>query len=144
MWPISRTKWMLRRLDHGAIYLLIAGTYTPFMTKLGNVRLLAGVWAVAVLGALVKLCWPGRFDRLSILLCVLLSWSGVMVTRELVTGLPVLSLWLLVCGGLVYSVGLIFHIWEQLRFQNAIWHAFVLAAATIHYGAVWSAICSPA
>ena len=139
IWPISRTKWILRRLDHSAIYLLIAGTYTPFMAKMGTWWMLAGVWAVASLGVALKLFRPGHFDRLSIALYLALGWSGIATYDSLVTKLSPTVLWLIVAGGLVYSLGVIFHVWEKLRFQNAIWHGFVLIAAAIHFVAVWCA-----
>ena len=139
LWPISRIKWLLRRFDHSAIYLLIAATYTPFMAQMKNgplaSALLALVWSVAAIGIVVKLTLPGRFDRLSIALYLLLSWSGVMMFDVIAT-LPASTLWLLGAGGLLYTCGVLFHLWERLRFQNAIWHAFVLGAAACHYSAV--------
>jgi hemolysin III len=137
VWPISPTKWVLRRLDHSAIYLLIAGTYTPFMVKMGTWWMLAGVWAIALLGVSVKLLRPGRFDRLAIALYLVLGWSGVATYETLITALTPTVIWLIVAGGLTYSLGVIFHVWERLRFQNAIWHGFVLIAASIHFAAVW-------
>ncbi len=140
LWPVSPVKRVLRRFDHSAIYLLIAGTYTPFVTQMRNdtaaVVLLIGIWGGAGIGMALKLCLPGRFDRLAILLYLLLGWSGVMAYEAVLGALPGLTLWLLAVGGALYTVGVIFHIWESLRFQNAIWHAFVLVAAACHYGAV--------
>jgi hemolysin III len=139
MWPVSPTKWILRRFDHSAIYLLIAGTYTPFITQLKDGvtsgGLLAGVWLTAGLGILLKLVLPGRFDRVSVVLYLLLGWSGVTVW-SFIASLPFSIFWLLAAGGVLYSVGVIFHAWQSLRFQNAIWHAFVLVAAACHYVAV--------
>jgi channel protein (hemolysin III family) len=86
MWPVSRAKWVLRRFDHSAIYLLIAGTYTPFLAQMKSVLALAGlgpgVWLSAVIGIALKLALPGRFDRLAIVLCLLLGWSGVIAPPE--------------------------------------------------------------
>jgi hemolysin III len=140
MWPITPTKWLLRRFDHSAIYLLIAGTYTPFLALmkggLAAVALTVGIWSSALLGMFLKLALPGRFDRLSIALYLLLGWSGVIAYDHLVPVLPSSSLWLLAIGGILYSLGTLFHAWERLRFQNAIWHGFVLLAASCHYSAV--------
>ncbi|UVF17828.1 hemolysin III family protein [Microvirga terrae] len=140
LWPVSPVKWMLRRFDHSAIYLLIAGTYTPFITQMKasaeSLALLAGVWLTSMVGITLKLRFPGRFDRLSILLYLLLSWSGVMAYESVFGTLPASTLWLLAIGGILYTTGVVFHLWESLRFQNAIWHAFVLVAAGCHYGAV--------
>jgi len=139
LWPVSRIKWLLRRFDHSAIYLLIAATYTPFIAQMKNGllanTLLAGVWTVAAVGIVLKLALPGRFDRFSIVLYLALSWSGVAM-YEVIAALPASTLWLLGAGGLLYSFGVVFHLWESLRFQNAIWHAFVVLAAACHYTAV--------
>ena len=140
MWPISPTKWLLRRFDHSAIYLLIAGTYTPFLalmkSGLAFAGLSIGIWSSALFGVFLKLALPGRFDRLSIALYLLLGWSGVIAYDYFAPAIPSSSLWLLAIGGIFYSLGTIFHLWEQLRFQNAIWHGFVLIAASCHYSAV--------
>ena len=140
LWPVSPVKWVLRRFDHSSIYILLAGTYTPFIMQVRSeitaIVLLVSVWAGAVAGMVLKLCLPGRFDRLSILLYLLLGWSGVMAYEAVLGALPRSTLILLAAGGLLYTLGVIFHVWEGLRFQNAIWHAFVLIAAGCHYGAV--------
>jgi hemolysin III len=140
MWPVTNMKWMLRRIDHSVIYLFIAGTYTPFMAH-GSFRsaiLLAGVWSAAVIGVLLKIMLPGRFDHLAIGLYLLLGWCGLAAYGTVFASLPGLSIWLLATGGALYSTGVIFHVWEDLRFQNAIWHVFVLLAAVCHYAAVFS------
>ena len=149
MWPISRTKWILRRFDHSAIYLLIAGTYTPFMAQLKvNLAaggLLVGVWTTAALGVVLKLVLPGRFDRMALVVYVVLGWSGVMFCGPVIAALPTSTLWLLAAGGALYSMGVFFHLWRSLRFQNAIWHTFVLLAAGCHYAAVLDyAVLAPA
>ena len=147
MWPVSPAKWILRRFDHSAIYLLIAGTYMPFLAQmksaLVSVGLGAGVWLSAVIGMALKLALPGRFDRLAVVLCLLLGWSGVIVYDSLASSLPSASLWLLAIGGILYSVGALFHICRGLRFHNAIWHGFVLIAASCHYSAVLACLLWP-
>ena len=144
MWPVSPAKWVLRRFDHSAIYLLIAGTYTPFLVQMKNVLASAGlgvgVWLSAVIGIALKLALPGRFDRLAVVLCLLLGWSGVIAYDSLASAVPSASLWLLAIGGILYSVGALFHLWRDLRFHNAIWHGFVLIAASCHYSAVLLAL----
>src|SRR5712691_2115153 len=136
MWPVSHTKWILRRFDHSAIYLLIAGTYTPFIAQLKNSfasgGLLTGVWLTAGIGVVLKLALPGRFDRVAVVLYLLLGWSGLIAYGSFLESLPSLTCWLLATGGVLYSMGVIFHAWRSLRFQNAIWHAFVLLAAVSH------------
>ena len=139
-WPVSRAKWVLRRFDHSAIYVMIAGTYTPFIAQmksdLVSMGLLIGVWLTAVVGVTLKLLLPGRFDRLAVVLYLLLGWSGAVVYGPVAAALPSLSIWLLAVGGALYSMGVVFHAWQSLRFQNVIWHAFVLVAACCHYSAV--------
>jgi hemolysin III len=140
LWPVSRAKWVLRRFDHAAIYVLIAATYTPFITQMKDsifaVALLIGVWCVAIVGIVLKLMLPGRFDRLSVGLYLAMGWSGFMVYDTVVASLPTLTLWFIAAGGLLYSFGVIFHAWQRLRFQNAIWHSFVLLGAACHYTAI--------
>ena len=142
MWPISPRKWFIRRFDHSAIYVLIAGTYTPFLMKLsGSIlaqALLIVVWLAAAVGVAIKLALPGRFDRLSIALYLVIGWSGLLIW-ESVNLLPETTLWLIVAGGVLYSFGIVFHVWRSLPFQNAIWHGFVLVASGCFYGAVFRA-----
>lgn len=144
LWPVSPTKWLLRRLDHSAIFILIAATYTPFLQQAVDEPLvsvmLAGVWLAAIGGVVLKCVFPGRYDRLAILLYLALGWSGVLVAAPLSRTLPGVTLFLILIGGVIYSVGVIFHVWEKLRFQNAIWHGFVVTAAAVHYSAVLTAI----
>jgi hemolysin III len=140
MWPISRVKWVLRRFDHSAIYLLIAGTYTPFIAQmksnLVSTSLMIGIWLTAIVGMTLKLLLPDRFERLGIALCLLLGWCGIIAYGPITAVIPGVCIWLLVAGGALYSAGVVFHRWESLRFQNAIWHGFVLVAAACHYFAV--------
>ncbi len=140
LWPVSRAKWVLRRFDHSAIYLLIAATYTPVIMEVKDslfaLVLLTGVWCIAIFGIVLKLGWPGRFDRLSVGLYLAMGWSGMMLYHKVVAALPSLALWLVVAGGMLYSLGVVFHAWQRLRFQNAIWHCFVLLGAACHYTAV--------
>ena len=140
MWPVGPTKWRLRQYDYAAIYLLIAGTYTPFAVSLGDrgLWLLGSIWGMAAAGVYLKLAFPGRFARFSVLLYLGLAWSGTLVLGTLIESFPSHVFGLLLAGGLVYSAGVPFHLWQRLRFHKAIWHAFVLTAATIHYTAVFS------
>lgn len=144
LWPVSRAKWILRRFDHSAIYLLIAATYTPFIVELKDsyfaIALLAGVWCVAIVGIWLKLAYPGRFDRLSVGLYLAMGWSGVMLYDAVVKAFPATALGFVLAGGILYSLGVIFHSWRRLRFQNAIWHCFVLLGAACHYTAVFDVV----
>src|SRR5205807_8013559 len=96
LWPVSRAKWVLRRFDHSAIYLLIAATYTPFIMALREsylaIAMLAGVWCAAIGGVVLKLTLPGRYDRLAVGLYLALGWSGVMLGDAVVKAVPPLAL----------------------------------------------------
>ena len=140
IWPVSRTKWILRRFDHSAIFVLIAATYTPFLERGSDDPLLMvmlfAIWGFAGAGIALKCFFPGRYDRLAILLYLAMGWSGLLVAGPVADRIPFASLLLIIVGGVIYSLGVIFHVWEKLRFQNAIWHGFVVAAAAVHYSAV--------
>jgi hemolysin III len=135
--PPSRVKWILRRFDHSAIYLLIAGTYTPLLLQLRDTGL-AGIlaviiWGGAALGITVKVLKPGRYDGLAVIIYMALGWVGVFAASEFISVLPPATVVLIAVGGLIYSAGVPFHLWERLKFQNAIWHGFVATAATCHF-----------
>jgi hemolysin III len=140
LWPVSRAKWVLRRFDHSAIYVLIAATYTPVIMQVKDsilaVVLLIGVWCLAIVGIVLKLVVPGRFDKLSVGLYLAMGWSGFMLYDAVVRSLPAMALGFVVAGGALYSLGVVFHAWRRLRFQNVIWHSFVLLGAACHYTAV--------
>src|SRR5712671_1322023 len=144
LWPVSRAKWVLRRFDHSAIYVLIAATYTPVIMEVKDsifaIVLLIGVWCVAIVGIVLKLSLPGRFDRLAVGLYLAMGWSGLMLYDAVVKALPTMALAFLIAGGVFYSLGVIFHAWRRLRFQNVIWHCFVLSGAACHYTAVLDVI----
>ncbi len=144
MWPVSRTKWLLRRFDHSSIFILIAATYTPFLQSGWDDPFLAvmlvGIWLIAALGIALKCVFPGRYDKLAIVLYLAMGWSGVLAVGPLLTTLNGATMLLILAGGIIYSAGVIFHVWERLRFQNAIWHGFVVTAAAVHFSAVFSVI----
>lgn len=136
MWPHSPVKRFLARLDQAAIFLFIAGTYTPFLAVLGGTptadMMMALVWGASLVGIALKLIVPERFGRLAIVLYLAIGWSGLLVFQTLATTLPPVTLWLIVAGGVAYSAGIIFHVWDRLRFQNVLWHVFVVVGASLH------------
>ncbi|TPI61812.1 hemolysin III family protein [Mesorhizobium sp. B3-1-3] len=141
LWPVSwPAKWILRRFDHAAIYLLIAATYTPFLAQLHNTPLalpmIVVVWIAAAAGIAIKMFLPGRYDRLAIVFYLAIGWSGVVLAGPLVETLPTTSVALLVAGGIVYSCGVVFFAWKGLRFHNAVWHGFVVTGAGLHLAAM--------
>jgi len=134
----ARRDW-LRRFDHAAIFAMIAGTYTPFTTRLPGdwaSGLTAAIWAVAVAGIVLKLLKPRRIETISIVLYLALGWIGLIAVGPFRASLDARTLALLTLGGVVYTAGVVFHLWHRLPYQNAIWHGFVLVAASVHYVAV--------
>ncbi|WP_029040181.1 PAQR family membrane homeostasis protein TrhA [Cucumibacter marinus] len=140
LWPESRAKDVLARFDQAAIFLFIAATYAPFLVLIRDssigVILSALVWGGAIVGMALKLTIPQRFGRIAIPLYLAIGWSGVIAIQLLADTLPTATLWLIVAGGVVYSLGLVFHLWSRLRFQNAVWHGFVVAGASLHLTAM--------
>jgi hemolysin III len=129
--------WILRRLDHSAIFLKIAGTYTPFVAISGQgLGLLAGLWGVALAGVGLKVFSPGRFRWLALALYLGMGWAGVVAGGALLAALPGPVVALMLGGGVLYTLGVGFHLWERLPFHNTIWHVFVLAATVLFYMAV--------
>lgn len=140
---VSITHWKaaLQRCDHAAIFLMIAATYTPFayakMRGTSGLALLLIVWSVALIGAGAKLSLgTERWERLSLVLYIGLGWAGLLFIRPLIEAVPSDAMLFLVLGGLTYTTGVIFHVWERLPYQNSIWHLFVLAGTSFHFLAV--------
>jgi len=130
----------LRRLDHAAIFPMIAGTATPFILlrpdNANGLMLLALIWTLAIAGAIAKIGWPRRLERASIVGYLALGWTTPMAIDFVNDALSNGVIVLLVAGGLTYSVGVIFHLARRLPYHNVIWHGMVLAAAACHYAAV--------
>jgi len=136
---------LLRRLDHAAIYVKIAGTFTPLGILLGTAfgyAVLAGVWLCACLGALSKLRMPRGAMTTGWMPYMALGWAGVALILPLSGVLPGMSLALIAGGGLLYSVGVIFYAWESLRFANAIWHVFVALASACFFIGINTAVAA--
>lgn len=138
--PVSPLKWILRRFDHSAIYLLIAGTYMPLLYQLGGgwiaITLTTVLWLGTAVGVAVKILLPGRYDKLAIVTYLALGWVGIVALPALWEVLPGATLALITLGGVLYSVGVPFYLWERLKYQNAIWHGFVVTAAACHLLAI--------
>ncbi len=134
--PAPSLKRLLRTLDHCAIYVLIAGTYTPFL--LVSMRgplgwtLFCVVWGLAVLGCAWKAFFVGRWDKLSTLLYVGMGWIVLVALKPAVMAVPPGATLLMLCGGLAYTGGVIFYVWDRLPFNHAVWHGFVLAGSAFH------------
>jgi len=138
--PVPRAKKFLRLLDHSAIYLLIAGTYTPF--ALVNLRgpwgwsILIAIWGLAIAGIALQ----SKLIRLNRLVTALpyvaMGWVALVAVKPLLDAVAPGGLWLLVLGGLAYTAGTIFYVWKRLPFQHAIWHGFVLLGSVLHFFAI--------
>ncbi len=146
MIPWEGWKARLKRFDQAAIFLKIAGTYTPFaaikMPAFSGTGLLILVWIIALVGATAKLVVSRRWDHISLWLYLALGWAGLLFVNSLIESIPMSAAILLGVGGLVYSVGTIFYSWEGLPYQIAIWHVFVLVGTACHFGAVALAIAA--
>lgn len=140
LWPGGTTKEFLRRIDHAMIFVMIAGSYTPFVVlrlPSGLAATLGGiVWCGAIIGVLLKVLFPRRFEKTSIVLYLALGWTVVLAFDPLRTLVAERTLEMLVIGGILYTIGVLFHLAQRLPFQNAVWHIFVLAAAICHFIAI--------
>jgi hemolysin III len=136
----GRAKALLRRIDHAMIFVMIAGSYTPFaLNALGpslGIPLCVAVWSVAAVGIGLQLASFSRFRRVSLALYLGMGWLLLLVIRSLIAALPGEVLLLLLAGGVVYSLGSLVHTLSRLPFHNALWHAMVLIAAGLHLTAV--------
>jgi hemolysin III len=136
----GRGKLFFRKLDHAAVFLLIAGTYTPFL--LTHLRgpwgwsLFGVIWGLCGAGAVFQLFFGTRYRLASTLAYLFVGWLIVVAIRPMITHVPQGGLWLLLAGGLCYTFGVIFYLWHRLRYHHAVWHGFVLGGSTCHYLAV--------
>lgn len=140
----ARAKDHLNLFDHCAIYLLIAGTYTPFLlvgmrSTLGWI-LFSLIWIIALSGIFLKCRYRGKFHRFHVLNYIALGWIGLLAMPQLMERLPESALVLILAGGITYTVGVIFYVLEQIPFSHAIWHLFVLGGSTCHYIAVYNTV----
>lgn len=138
--PHGPPKQFLRRLDHAAIFIMIAATYTPFAVNrlaapYGNIILVA-IWLAASFGVAMKVLFPRRFEWLSLGLYLAMGWLILTVIRPLHAALGTTDFWLLMAGGIVYSAGVAFYVIDRIPYHKAIWHAFVLLAAVLHFAAI--------
>jgi hemolysin III len=133
-------KEILRRMDHAVIFVMIAGTYTPLSLSrldhtLGTFVLIA-IWLCATIGVLLTFVFPRRNEATRVAFYLLMGWIVLIVIGPLSRAISETSLMLLVAGGVAYSVGAIFHLFERVPFHNSIWHGFVLTAAGLHFAAM--------
>ena len=138
--PSRRVKRIFRIFDHSAIFLLIAGTYTPFL--LVNLRggwgwsLLGIVWGLAAVGIVLKVWFVDRHPILSTGVYVLMGWLALIAVKPLFQAVPTIGLIWLLAGGLMYTVGVVFYAWKRIPYNHVVWHLFVMAGSACHYFAV--------
>ncbi|TKG10551.1 PAQR family membrane homeostasis protein TrhA [Vibrio lentus] len=137
----EKTKRLLKTLDHCAIYLLIAGSYTPFLlvglrTPLA-MGLMAVIWGIALVGIIMKIAFVYRFKRLSLFIYLAMGWLSLIVVYQLAMNIDIGGLVLLAVGGVIYSLGVIFYVAKRIPYNHAIWHLFVLAGCACHFFAIY-------
>ncbi|CAH6812883.1 hemolysin-III family protein YqfA [Vibrio chagasii] len=137
----EKTKRLLKTLDHCAIYLLIAGSYTPFLlvslrTPLA-MGLMAVIWGIALVGIIMKIAFVYRFKRLSLVTYLAMGWLSLIVVYQLAMNIDMGGLVLLALGGVIYSLGVIFYVAKRIPYNHAIWHLFVLAGCACHFFAIY-------
>jgi len=137
-------KAFFQRLDHSAIYLLIAGTYTPFLlTTLRNGwgwSIFGIIWGLALVGLILKVGFPTKFEKPSVWLYLVMGWAGVFVFWQGMRQMSTFSVVFLLLGGAAYSLGVIFYRWKKLPFSHAIWHLFVLCGSIFHYFSIFQLV----
>lgn len=141
--PLGKYRKIFKILDHSAIYVLISGSYTPFLLILGGITgwvILAIQWTLTSLGVLFKIKFAGRFQTLSTLIYLFMGWMIVFVFGNLKTNLNSVSLTLLIVGGISYSVGAIFYSMKKIKYTHVIWHFFVIIGTTLHYLSIYNSI----
>ena len=140
----SRIKEIWKIIDHVSIYFLIAGTYTPFILifvyNSFGLTLLAILWSLTFLGIIFKIFYTGRFEILSTCIYLLMGWMLFADSHTFFKNIPPTIVDLIMAGGILYSIGVVFYLWEKYTYHHVIWHVFVLAAAICHYTAVFLAI----
>jgi hemolysin III len=138
--PASRLKEWMRRADHSAIYLMIAGTYTPFalhsMAGPAGIGIAVTVWLTAIVGVVLSVFYARRFEAFKIVLYLTMGWMILPVVVPLYHAISPTALWLLLAGGVIYSAGSAVYLLRKLPFHNALWHAMVLVAASLHFSAM--------
>ena len=137
---VDSVRWagLLRRLDHSAIYMKIAGTYTPLvlLTGVQPTAILGSLWGAAGIGSLLKILAPNRFRWFSLVLYLTMGWAGLLLGGPMLASLPWPVLLPIIAGGIVYTTGVAFHLSTFLPFHNTIWHVFVLVGSVLFFIAV--------
>lgn len=135
--PNKKAKTVLRIFDHASIYILIAGTYTPFALTIlrnhGGWIIFGVVWGAAIIGITIKVFFTGKFEVISTIMYVVMGWLIVFYLRTIIRYLPTTGLVLLVVGGIVYTLGSVLFLFDKISYNHAIWHLFVIGGSTCHF-----------
>lgn len=138
--PQPKAKHVFKILDHSGIYLLIAGTYTPFLLitleGAGGWWMAAGIWALALIGIVVEGFWAYRPKWLSASVYLLMGWLAIFAIKPMVANLPPGGVWLLVLGGVAYTLGVPFYVFKRVPYFHMVWHLWVIAGSALHFFAV--------
>ncbi|WP_234122191.1 PAQR family membrane homeostasis protein TrhA [Clostridium hydrogenum] len=135
--PGRVAKKVFRIFDHASIYILIAGTYTPFaltiLRKHGGWIIFGVVWGASVIGILIKIFFCGKFEKISTLLYVIMGWLIVFYLKTIITVLPIHGIILLVAGGVIYTLGAVLFLFDKIPYNHALWHLLVMAGSACHF-----------
>ncbi len=135
--PIGDIKKIFRILDHTSIFLLISGTYTPFllvyMRNVWGWSLFMILWSLTAIGFVFKLFFTGKLDKVATIIYILMGWIAIVAVKPALTYIPFPALMLMLVGGIFYTAGVIFYLWDKLPFHHVIWHLFVLSGTLVHF-----------
>lgn len=139
--PPSKIKNFFQFLDHSCIYVLIAGTYTPFllvyMRGLWGWILFGLLWTLTALGFIFKLFFIGKWNKLATIIYILMGWIAIIAIKPAIEMIPTGAILLMLLGGIIYTGGVIFYLWERLPFHHVIWHLFVLGGSLVHFVCIY-------
>lgn len=138
--PHDGAREVFKVLDHASIYILIAGSYTPFalISLRGDLgwEVFTIIWSLAGVGVVFKIFFTGKFDKLSTVIYLGMGWLVVFYGKSIMAAVPENGMWLLFAGGMSYTLGVVFYVWDKLPYNHAIWHLFVLGGTVLHYFSV--------
>lgn len=140
----GKAKRVFRIWDHVSIYILTASTYTPLVMKYvaptTALWFLSIMWLIVIVGSALKIFFTGRFDVLSLILYLCFGWMAVFIVKPIMTNMPLEIFWWVLGGGVVYTAGVVFYVWEKLPYHHGIWHCFVLGGTILHFTAIYKSL----
>lgn len=140
----GKAKRVFRIWDHVSIFVLTAATYTPLVIKYvapaTTLWFLSAMWLIVIVGSMLKIFFTGRFDILSVILYLCFGWMAVFIVKPIMTNMPLEIFWWVLGGGVVYTMGVVFYVWEKLPYHHGIWHCFVLGGTILHFMAIYKSL----